>query len=328
MFQRADPQPSDKNLGNFYGLALPLLMRGIPVEPVQIESASDKRTATNFLSRYKILLLSYEGQKPPLPDFHTALNAWVKAGGALIVVDNDKDPYNQATDWWNSDGNHFATPREPLFQTLGIPASAPEMSTVGRGFVLYLPQSPSALTYNKSGADVVMKLLQTAAAAIHLALKETNDLVLRRGPYIIAAGLGQESQDTSKPQSGLTSHASIAGDLINLFDADLAETSTVLMNSGTRALLLDVDYFKSSEPRILAASAKITNEQAHPDALVFDAEGIDQTNAVVRILSGKAPRSITVNNKPLDADHYQRSGRTFLLRFLNSATPQAIQVNF
>jgi len=39
MFQRASPQSSDPNLSNFYGLALPLLLHGIPVEPVQIESA-------------------------------------------------------------------------------------------------------------------------------------------------------------------------------------------------------------------------------------------------------------------------------------------------
>jgi hypothetical protein len=40
MFERADPHASDANLGSFYGLALPLLKYGIPVEPVQIESAA------------------------------------------------------------------------------------------------------------------------------------------------------------------------------------------------------------------------------------------------------------------------------------------------
>ena len=43
MFERADPQPSDQYLGSFYGLALPLVMRGVPVEPVQIESATRAR---------------------------------------------------------------------------------------------------------------------------------------------------------------------------------------------------------------------------------------------------------------------------------------------
>src|SRR2546423_486920 len=39
MFQRFGPDSSDSHLGHFYGLALPLLMRGLPVEPVQIETA-------------------------------------------------------------------------------------------------------------------------------------------------------------------------------------------------------------------------------------------------------------------------------------------------
>ena len=31
MFERADPKPSDQYLGSFYGLALPLVLRGIPL---------------------------------------------------------------------------------------------------------------------------------------------------------------------------------------------------------------------------------------------------------------------------------------------------------
>ena len=77
MFQRVAPEPSDENLGQFYGLALPLLMRGMPVEPVQIESAYSK-SAAGFLNPYKLLLLTYDGQKPPSPKFHSALAAWVR----------------------------------------------------------------------------------------------------------------------------------------------------------------------------------------------------------------------------------------------------------
>ncbi len=116
MFERADPKSSDQYLGSFYGLALPLVLRGIPVEPVQIESSG----APGFLSRYRLLLLTYEGQKPPTPAFHAALAAWVRAGGALVVVDNDNDPYNAVREWWNTAPNAFATPRQHLFAQLGI----------------------------------------------------------------------------------------------------------------------------------------------------------------------------------------------------------------
>ena len=36
MFQRAGPASSDADLGSFYGLALPMLKRGVPVEPVLV----------------------------------------------------------------------------------------------------------------------------------------------------------------------------------------------------------------------------------------------------------------------------------------------------
>jgi hypothetical protein len=120
----------------------------------------------------------------------------------------------------------------------------------------------------------------------------------------------------------------VTGDLINLFDADLSETSEVAVEPGTRALLLDVNYFKSSTPCVVAASAKITGEHASAGSLAFEAEGIDQTNAIVRILSTKPAREITVNGKPLDNGRYRQSGRTLVMHFVNAATPQQIQVLF
>jgi hypothetical protein len=151
MFQRADPKPSDANLGSFYGLALPLLKRGVPVEPVQIESASGE----GFLNRYKVLLLTYEGQKPPRPEFHDALAKWVRAGGALVVVDDDGDPYNQVREWWNTAPLSFATPRQHLFGKLGIAKDASGLHKVGKGVVLRKTVSPAGLTYKEDGAEVV-----------------------------------------------------------------------------------------------------------------------------------------------------------------------------
>jgi hypothetical protein len=144
MFERAEPRPSDADLGDFYGLALPLLMHGMPVEPVQIENTYDM-SVKDFLNPYKILLLTYDGQKPSSPKFHAALAAWVRAGGALIVLDDDKDPYNRVKDWWNSDGRAFNTPRDHLFQMLGLKPDAPGMHAVGKGYVLFQPQSPADL---------------------------------------------------------------------------------------------------------------------------------------------------------------------------------------
>jgi hypothetical protein len=95
-------------------------MRGVPVEPVQMEDVVTRST----LARYRVMLLTYEGQKPPSAKINDAIAAWVRAGGALVVIDDDKDPYNRVREWWNQDGRSSGTPRQHLFQQLGLPEAA------------------------------------------------------------------------------------------------------------------------------------------------------------------------------------------------------------
>lgn len=102
MFQREQPTPSDPNMTHFYGLALPLVKRGIPVTPVQLENV----TLPGFLDQQRVLILTYQGQKPLMPEVHTALAEWVRNGGVLVMVDNDKDPYNRLREWWNDEGKN------------------------------------------------------------------------------------------------------------------------------------------------------------------------------------------------------------------------------
>ncbi len=318
MFQRAAPLPSDPNLGNFYGLALPLVLHGVPVEPVQIESTYGKSAVPGFLDRSRILMLTYEGQKPPSPAFHAALANWVKNGGVLIVVDDDRDPYNRASDWWNSGANHYASPREHLFKSLGLAPGAAGLHPVGKGSVLYAPESPSALSRDRTGGKQVLRLLETAAGAVHMPVRESGALVLRRGPYVIAAGL----DEASGPET------TVKGDFIDMFDPELARSSSLILKPGTRALLLDVDMVHSNTPKVLAASAKIAHETATAGGFRFEAEGIEGTEAAARILVEKPVRAVTLDGKPLDPGLYRVEGRTLLVRFTNTAAPRRIEVLF
>jgi hypothetical protein len=320
MFQRAQPQPSDPNLSNFYGLALPLLMRGIPVEPVQIESTYSPSAPRDFLDPYKVLLLSYEGQKPPSPQFHLALANWVRQGGALVITDDAADPYNRATDWWNSGQFHFANPLEHLLQQLGLDSHATGLHAVGKGYVLYTAKSPSALAGSNTGADEVLADLHTAADAIRLPVHYSNALVLRRGPYVIAAGLDQPFTKDAPTE--------LHGDFIDLFDPELGESDRILLQPGSRALRLDLREVSGSTPRVLAASARITNEQAAAGILRFDYEGIEGTAATMRILTPQPVRSVLVNAQPLPASAYQQSARTLLLHLHNTASPQHVELRF
>ncbi|WP_299092495.1 DUF5127 domain-containing protein [uncultured Metabacillus sp.] len=105
------------NFSHFYGLALPLLKRGLWVRPVQLDNV---RRFSNYLKDYRLLILSYEFLKPEYPDLHNALAQWVKEGGVLIYVGDDRDPYHKVREWWNTGKHQYKFPREHLFECLGL----------------------------------------------------------------------------------------------------------------------------------------------------------------------------------------------------------------
>lgn len=317
MFQRADPEPSDTNLGSFFGLALPLLMRGMPVEPVQIESA----TAPGFLARYKLLLLTYEGQKPPTPQFHSVLANWVRTGGALVVVDNDRDPYNAVREWWNTEPYSYKTPRQHLFGELGIPQDATGLFKVGRGVVVSARLSPAALTYKTNGAATIRLLAHQAASAVNLQWKESSSLVLRRGPYVVAAGL-TESIPNAKPYV-------LRGRFIDLFNPDLPILHRIEISPGRRFLLLDLDRVPASAlPIVVAAACRVREEHANTGTFKFLADGIADTEAVVRIRTQTIPTRVIVSGKSLPHSQFEMTGDSLRLHFLNSAQPIPVEIDF
>jgi hypothetical protein len=311
MFQRGGPGASDAHLGSFYGLALPLVKRGVPVEPVQIETAGKP----GFLGKYKVLLLTYEGQKPPTAAFHDVLAEWVRQGGALVIVDDDKDPFHAVQEWWNKAPLAYKTPREHLFKSLGLSESKAGVFNVGKGVVVWETASPAALTYQKDGADRVRELVKKAAGATW---KETNALVLRRGPYVIAAGLDESLPDVPP--------ATLRGRFINLFSEDLPVLKEVTLVQGSRMLLLDLDALPKSTQGVIAAACRVTDQSIGDDVIRFKAEGIAETTAAVRVLVSRMPKSVSVAGKMLGSEAYDWENGVLRIRFANSVEPQAVEI--
>jgi hypothetical protein len=356
MFQRAKPLPSDANLGNFYGLALPLVMHGVPVEPVQIESTYRGEDASGFLKQYKVLLLSYEGQKPPSPKFHEAITAWVKAGGALVVVDDDSDPYNHAQDWWNKNGKTKVIPRELLFHSLGIDPQNEGTHHVGKGVVIFLKKSPSSLATDTNGPDKVLTLTKDAAIQAHLTWRESTAFVLRRGPFVIASGFDRpegipeqsvtrvadskvksldSATSTRTTEAAPQPHTApaptlIHGRYVDLFDENLSFVIDPKIGEGERKLLLDPAFFQSNHARVLAASARVINEQATANKLNFSVSAIEARDehdlTAIRLLLPRAVKDVTLDGKRLLPAKIEYG--TVLLKFPSRAQPQHLQVTF
>jgi len=307
MFQRGSAAASDANLGSFYGLALPLLERGIPVEPVQIENATESKA----LDRYRLLLLSYEGQKPPTPRFHEALARWVRDGGALVVIDDDKDPFNAVREWWNTPPLSYATPREHLFKELGLTGDARGLSRVGKGVVVFAPLSPAGLTYQADGGERVGELARQAAESIGLKWKQSAALVVRRGPYLVASGLDDPAPDQAPTV--------LKGRFIPLFNPELPLVRELAIAPGTRQLLLDVDALPATQEGVIAAACRVRDEQELSQTIQFHADGIEGSRAVVCIRMNKPPRQVLIGGKIAPESSSGYADGILRVRFDNSA---------
>lgn len=323
MFQREQPTPSDANMAHFYGLALPLLKRGLPVTPVQLENV----TLPGFLDGQRVLLLSYQGQKPLTAGVHAALADWVKQGGCLVMADDDSDPYNAVPEWWNDHGKNDRNPRQCFFEALGIKdadfaGDKPAPVAVGKGQVYWQRETPVKFAQSAEGDAQLARIVQTAAEKAGLAWKETNYLTLRRGPYVIGAGLDESVPGESKV---------FKGRFVNLFDPELKLQTSFELAPGARAFLLDLDAVKrasSSMPLVLASACQATPARREERVASWTVEGVGETPAVVLISTAKAPAAIKLDQQPLDSYQYNAEEGLLYVRFPNEPRPRELSVEF
>lgn len=324
MFQRDVPSPSDGDLSHIYGLTLPLIKRGVPVPPLQLEYIN----RPDFLAGSRVLLLTYEGQKPLSADVHQALARWVREGGVLVFVGDDSDPYNHVREWWNNAGANGRTPREHLFSELGVRddafATAPSgLVAVGRGAVLWARESPVAAAASWSGSVRLVSHVRAAAERAGLVWRERSHLALRRGPYLIAAGLDESPVD--RPPEILH------GRFVNLFDPELRLQRDVTLTEGNRVFLVDLDVAGKTRSsadapgfRVLASASKILPASADGQATTWTVEGINGTRSIILVSCARAPKRVLLDGKPLETVAYDATEQLLRIRFPNESRPRAL----
>ncbi|HPG70341.1 MAG TPA: hypothetical protein PLO37_26170 [Candidatus Hydrogenedentes bacterium] len=329
MFQRADPEPSDAHLSSFYGLALPLVKHGVPVEIVQLENTLQPRC----LESCKVLLLTYEGQKPLKPAYHEALAEWVRAGGGLIYVGDGSDPYHRVREWWTDDGNDPETKAyDDLFERLGVAdgqstgcfslTDACEVPVkVGNGYVRILQERPRDLARAQDGPATVIGLVAEMFECLGEKLTTQNHLVVRRGPFVVASVLDESVSDAP---------LRLDGAFVNLFESGVPVRQAVALGPGERALLYDIDYARRNGVRakVVAAGARVRDERVEERSFHFVTRGPKATTANLRVLLPEAPERMSLSPEtPLQSAWDAESG-TLLMSFGNSAQDVAVDIEW
>lgn len=312
MFQRGEPYSPHSPISSFLGLAMPLIKRGIPMEPVQFENAN----IPDYLKPYRVLFLTYHGMKPASPELHTALVKWVKAGGVLVVVDNDKDPYNSVREWWNTAPLNYSSPRLHLFKELGIDNEA--VNKVGKGSVYYISEEPASYSENAGGDLAVAEMARRACETAGLKWKETGYFLLNRGPYVIAGALDEIEGLPARTLNGV---------YIDLFSPTLAIKKSVTLSSGTRIFLLNFSKIDRDKPQVIASASKILEVKTVENSIEFHSEGPSATTCVTRVLLPSQPKSLTAGGKPIKAE-WDASTSTALISYPNNPEGQWVNISW
>ncbi len=239
MLERGSPW--SPQMESFYGLALPLLDAGVPVQVAMLERFADP----GYLSRFKCLVLSFEAFKPFEKDAVTALVQWVREGGALLLYVTPPDPFDNADSWWRREG--ASTPARALLTELDLKPTV-EPQQVGKGWVSVREMSPAALSRRADGGELVLKhvsLLCQQVAGCKIDRK--GYLALRRGVYLIAASPHDALLRTPKVWHG---------GFLDLLDGRVPVREKLVLTPGKVVFALDVSRV-GSRPQILVSASRV-----------------------------------------------------------------------
>ncbi len=284
MFQRfpTHARYEDPQLSNFYGMALPLLKQGVPIETVHMENLDNGNTLKNI----KVLIMSYANMKPLQESYHTALSKWVNDGGVLIYYGRDNDPFQTVREWWNTGKYNFNSPSEDLFKKLNV-SNTKEDSFIqsGKGWVNIKRVDPKELIIEGSNDAAFIELIRHAyekyAGAGKLILK--NNFYLQRGPYVIAAVMDEFKNGES---------LKIKGSFIDLFDPQLSVLTEKVIAPGHQSFLYDMRTLDRKQPKVLAAAARVYEEKIAAGKYEFIVKSPSNTINSMRIYLPSKPTEI------------------------------------
>ena len=315
MYQRGTVNGKAEDFGNFFGLALPLFQRGLLPKLVQLEHL---RTPDDLATR-RILLLSYNGMKPPTAAVHEHLAEWVRRGGVLVFSGDGKDTFRSVREWWNQAPLACDCPSEHLFDRLGLGAHpTPGWHAVGKGHVCVGSEAPR--DFAEAGAHArLASVVREAFAKAGLAERytEQNRILLRRGPYVVGARLTESVPGEPPP---------IPGAYVSLFSDGLALVADLQLDAGRCGLWVDVNRVPA--PGVVASASRVRQWAVAGQQAVFTSVAPLGTRTVTWLRLPAEPRTVrlTLHSGVPVAATQSWVAASGLLRLEHAAAPDGVDV--
>ena len=161
-------------------------------------------------------------------------------------------PFDEVEGWWRLEEQIYEKPAHHLFELLGVEPES-EQQAVGSGQVFVIPKSIAELAQSSSKAEQYVAIVQQAYQQSRMRSgpwNESNTLMVRRGPYLIARLL----ENSDKPTVPLD------GVFIDLFDSHLPVLINPHLGAERQSAFL-YDLAHTPKPDcILAATGRVESE--------------------------------------------------------------------
>lgn len=303
MSEKEPPPPLQAS----YGLMMPLVRAGTPASACLLERTADPK----YLSRFKVIVLSYEALKPVEAQPNQALAHWVKNGGVLVVLGADDD-LDGAALWWRKAG--FTSPLQHLAGELGLKDVNTEGDfQIGKGWVLRRLVSPREFGKTQVVDDVYLPLLKLALGKRKPGadFSPPGWLCVQRGQFVIARG-GRES-------------IQLEGTFVDVMDPQFPIVTDVVVKPGESRVFRNVTGATPGPgvlhtPRVLHATHRLMEVRQGPDMLRAVVRGPEQTPAVIRLSAGgrRAEKLIARDAQGADREvRWSQDDDTILASFPN-----------
>lgn len=303
---------TDPDRADFFGMALPLLKRGVPVGITHIENVGYEKA----LKDVKVLVMTYSNMKPMDPEAHTSLAAWVKAGGRLIYCGRDNDPFQSVKEWWNSGDDSWERPSDHLFSLMGVGAGAPEGEySYGKGTLKVIRKDPKEFVLTPDSDGELLNAVGKMYSLDGDNLLFKNSFRLTRGPYELAAVMDESVSDEPLEMEGR---------FIDLFDPDLPVLTRIVIRPGDQGYLYNLDKAPRA-PAVLASAGRVYDSSRKGRSFSWTTRGPSETVCAARVKLPTKPVSVKVNGEEtIDPALWDEVGETYLIRFDND--PEGVRV--